>query len=69
MSFRVDGARSDDLGFALAAEGFYVRSGSHCLPAGSPYEDSVRVSMHLYNSAEELDRLAGYLSVLTQGTY
>ncbi len=67
VSFRVDGVRSDDLGFALSAQGFFVRTGRHCLPAGSGHEDSVRVSVHVYNSAQELDRFAGYLSGLLDG--
>ncbi len=67
VSFSVNGVRSDDLGFALSSRGFYVRTGRHCLPAGTPYEDSVRVSVHLYNSEQELDRFAGFLSLLTEG--
>lgn len=68
VSFRIDGVRSDDLGFALSSRGFYVRTGSHCLPAGSGYEDSVRVSVHVYNSGQELDRFAGcLLSLVTEG--
>jgi cysteine desulfurase/selenocysteine lyase len=66
VSFRLDGVRSDDLGFALSAHGFYLRAGRHCLPAGSGYEDSVRVSVHVYNSGEELSRLAGVLSGLVE---
>jgi cysteine desulfurase / selenocysteine lyase len=67
VSFRLDGVRPDDLGFALSAQGFYVRAGRHCLPPGSGYEDSVRVSVHVYNSGEELSRLAGVLSGLAEG--
>jgi len=68
VSFRIDGVRSDDLGFALSSRGFYVRTGSHCLPAGSGYDDSVRVSVHVYNSEEELDRFADFLSLVTERT-
>jgi len=67
VSFRLDGVRSDDLGFALSAHGFYVRAGQHCLPSGSGYADSVRVSMHVYNSGAELSRLAAVLSGLAEG--
>lgn len=68
MSFRVEGVRSDDLGFALSSEGFYVRTGRHCLPPGSGHEDSVRVSVHVYNSARDVDRFARYLSRLVRGS-
>ena len=68
VSFRIDGARSDDLGFALSSRGFYVRTGNHCLPAGSDYDDSVRVSVHVYNSEQELERFAVLLSLIAGGT-
>ena len=67
VSFRLNGVRSDDLGFALSAHGFYLRAGRHCLPPGSGYEDSVRVSTHVYSSGAELSRLAGVLSGLAEG--
>ena len=68
VSFCIDGIRSGDLGFALSSKGFYVRTGSHCLPSGNGYDDSVRVSVHVYNSEQELDRFAGFLSLVTEGT-
>lgn len=67
VSFRLEGVRPDDLGFALSAHGFYVRAGRHCLPSGSGQEDSVRVSMHVYNSGTELRRFADLLSDLAEG--
>ena len=69
VSFCIDGIRSSDLGFALSSKGFYVRTGSHCLPSGSGYDDSVRVSVHVYNSEQELSRFAGFLSLVTEGTH
>ena len=68
VSFRVDGVRSDDVGFALASQGFYVRAGNHCLPAGSGYTDSVRVSVHAYNSGYELERFTAFLAHIAEGT-
>ncbi len=66
VAFRVSGVRSDDLGFALSSGGFYVRTGQHCLPASS-YDDSVRVSVHVYNSEAELDRFTDFLALVTEG--
>lgn len=68
VSFRVDGVRSDDVGFALSSRGFYVRTGNHCMPDGSEYEDSVRVSVHVYNSGYEVERFVAFLSLIAEGT-
>jgi cysteine desulfurase / selenocysteine lyase len=67
VSFRLADARAEDVGFALGSQGFYVRTGNHCLPEGGGYEDSVRVSTHVYNSEAELDRFARFLSLLAEG--
>ncbi|WP_024805202.1 aminotransferase class V-fold PLP-dependent enzyme [Nocardia sp. BMG51109] len=63
VSFTLDGIGSTDLGFVLAEFGFLVRTGAHCVPPrGGPAgqaaadDDSVRVSTHLYNTADEIDR-------------
>jgi cysteine desulfurase / selenocysteine lyase len=68
VSFRVAGARADDVGFALSSQGFYVRTGNHCLPEGGGYDDSVRVSTHVYNSEAELDQFTRLLSLLAEET-
>ncbi|WP_280269815.1 aminotransferase class V-fold PLP-dependent enzyme [Nocardia wallacei] len=63
VSFTLDGISAADLGFVLAESGFLVRTGAHCVPtAEHTTEDvaaddvSVRVSTHLYNTADEIDR-------------
>ncbi|WP_308166756.1 aminotransferase class V-fold PLP-dependent enzyme [Nocardia albiluteola] len=59
VSFTLDGIGSTDLGFVLAQDGFLVRTGAHCVPAGetdAAEEDSVRVSTHIYNTEDEIDR-------------
>ena len=68
VSFRVDGVRSDDVGFALSSQGIYVRTGNHCRPAGSEYEDSVRVSVHAYNSGYEIESFTGFVALIAEGT-
>ncbi|SHF60075.1 aminotransferase class V-fold PLP-dependent enzyme [Streptoalloteichus hindustanus] len=57
VTFRHRKVRSDDLGFVLASEGIMVRADSHC-QAGRDTEDrAVRVSLHAYNTPDEIDRL------------
>ncbi|WP_308163099.1 aminotransferase class V-fold PLP-dependent enzyme [Nocardia alni] len=63
VTFTLRGIDSTDLGFVLADSGFLVRTGAHCVPRPSPGsvpqsadDDSVRVSTHIYNTDDEIDR-------------
>ena len=61
VSFVVDGLHSMDVGAILDRQGIAVRVGHHCaqpLMARMGIESTVRASMALYNTAEELDALA-----------
>jgi cysteine desulfurase/selenocysteine lyase len=64
VTFRHRGIGSNDLGFILAAEGFMVRADGHCQAAGGENTTSVRVSAHVYNTPEEIDRLLELLTSL-----
>lgn len=60
LSFVLDGCRSEDVGAALDREGIAVRSGHHCAqPALRRFglETSVRPSLALYNTTDDLDAL------------
>jgi cysteine desulfurase/selenocysteine lyase len=60
LSFVLNGFRSEDVGAALDREGIAVRSGHHCAqPALRRYglENTVRPSLALYNTHEEIDLL------------
>ncbi|MFC8366731.1 MULTISPECIES: aminotransferase class V-fold PLP-dependent enzyme [unclassified Streptomyces] len=48
---------SDDLGFILFSHGFMVRADSLCQAGADDKAGSVRVSLHVYNTDEEIDRL------------
>ncbi|MFF4926488.1 aminotransferase class V-fold PLP-dependent enzyme [Kitasatospora sp. NPDC001261] len=61
VTFRHRGIGSNDLGFILASHGLMVRADGHCQARAGESESSVRVSLHVYNSPEEVDLL---LSVL-----
>jgi cysteine desulfurase / selenocysteine lyase len=58
---RIDAA---DLGFILYSHGFMVRSDGHCQAGGGERRTSVRVSLHVYNTPEEIDRLLAVLDAL-----
>jgi cysteine desulfurase/selenocysteine lyase len=64
VTFRHDRIGSNDLGFILAAEGFMVRADGHCQAEAGEKTTSVRVSVHAYNTAEEIDRLLELLTRL-----
>ncbi|GHH09168.1 putative cysteine desulfurase [Streptomyces lanatus] len=55
---------SGDLGFILFSHGFMVRSDQHCQGSAGESTGSVRASLHIYNTAEEVDRLLEVLASL-----
>ncbi len=64
VSFTLDGISAADLGFVLADAGFLVRTGAHCVPSAEPGAGSVRVSTHLYNTLDEIDRFVACVARL-----
>jgi cysteine desulfurase / selenocysteine lyase len=69
LSFVLDGFRTEDIGTALNREGIAVRAGHHCAqPIHRRFglESSVRASLALYNTCEEVDALVTALWNLKQ---
>nr|WP_221380461.1 aminotransferase class V-fold PLP-dependent enzyme [Actinoplanes polyasparticus] len=64
VTFRHREIGSNDLGFILAADGLLVRADGHCQGTDGEKTSSVRVSLHVYNTADEVDRLLATLSAL-----
>ncbi|GKQ37579.1 aminotransferase class V-fold PLP-dependent enzyme [Streptomyces sp. A012304] len=64
VSFRHRDIPSGDLGFVLFSHGFMVRSDQHCQGAAGERTGSVRVSAHVHNTPEEIDRLLSVLATL-----
>lgn len=64
VTFRHRDIPSSDLGFILFGHGFMVRSDNHCQAGSGERTGSVRVSTHVYNTAEEIDRLVDVLGTL-----
>lgn len=63
VTFRHRDIPSDDLGFILYSHGFMVRADNLCQAGTDKRDGSVRVSVHVYNTVREIDRL---LEVLTE---
>jgi cysteine desulfurase / selenocysteine lyase len=64
LSFVLDGIRSEDAGMALNQEGIAVRAGHHCaqpILRRMGVESTVRASLALYNTYEEIDSLVNAL--------
>jgi len=64
LSFVLDGFRNEDVGVALDAEGIAVRAGHHCAqPVLRRFgvESTVRPSLAVYNTCEDVDALVGAL--------
>lgn len=62
LSFRFEQTATSDLAFLLDSENILVRTGDHCLTDRQQGDDFLRVSLHMYNTEAEIDRL---VSVLT----
>jgi len=65
IAFNITGLSSQEVGFVLNEQRIFVRSGTHCTGGGNPLNDSVRVSMHIYNTEEEIDTFVDVLSKIT----
>ncbi|BCL32390.1 aminotransferase class V-fold PLP-dependent enzyme [Streptomyces aurantiacus] len=64
VTFRHRDIPSDDLGFILYSHGFMVRADSLCQAGVDEKSGSVRVSLHVYSTDEEIDRLLSVLGSL-----
>ncbi|MFI2433558.1 aminotransferase class V-fold PLP-dependent enzyme [Streptomyces sp. NPDC018693] len=64
VTFRHRDIGSGDLGFVLYDHGFMVRSDHHCQGGAGEKDESVRVSLHVYNTVGEIDRLLTVLATL-----
>jgi cysteine desulfurase / selenocysteine lyase len=70
LSFVLDDVRTEDVGAALNQEGIAVRSGHHCaqpILRRMGVESTVRPSLALYNTREEIDALVSALLRLQAG--
>ena len=64
LSFVIEGTRVEDVGRYLDGEGIAVRAGHHCaMPTMQRYglAGTVRPSVALYNTVEEIDALVAAL--------
>ncbi|GAA4059686.1 aminotransferase class V-fold PLP-dependent enzyme [Streptomyces shaanxiensis] len=64
VTFRHHAIDSSDLGFILFSHGFMVRCDQHCQGGAGERTGSVRVSLHIHNTVEEIDRLLAVLATL-----
>jgi len=62
VSFRHESVSSSDIAFLLDSENIMVRTGDHCLGRKSQGDDYIRVSLHVYNTKSEIDRLVSVLA-------
>lgn len=61
LSFRFQQAESADVAFLLDSENIMVRTGQLCLGKELEGDNYLRVSLHIYNSREEVDKLVDVL--------
>lgn len=70
IAFKIENFSSAEVGDLLADQGIYVRYGQHCSAAevlnfnNNALEDSVRVSLSIYNSLDDIARLSKILQMM-----
>ncbi|TGN06991.1 family 2A encapsulin nanocompartment cargo protein cysteine desulfurase [Leptospira ilyithenensis] len=70
LSFVIGGFKTEEIGKALSQEGIAVRSGHHCaqpILRRFGQESTVRPSLALYNTCEDIDALINALFDITSG--
>ena len=71
LSFVLDGLRTEDVGKALDEEGIAVRAGHHCaqpILRRFGHETTVRATLAMYNTCEDVDALVSALHRIRAGT-
>lgn len=58
VSFRIAGLSSTEAGFIFAQHNIALRTGNHCSGFADDIHDSVRVSLHVYNTADDIKKIA-----------
>lgn len=61
LAFRFQQAESADVAFLLDSENIMVRAGQLCTGKQTEGDDYVRISLHVYNTFDEVDRLVEVL--------
>lgn len=55
ISMRFEGLSASEVGSILEQHNIFVRTGDHCMSQPKARDDSLRVSLHLYNTKHEVD--------------
>lgn len=66
ISFRLENIDPVDVAFYLSQQGIMVRAGDHCNITSNAITNTVRISMHIYNSLEDIDRLVAAIQGLVE---
>lgn len=64
ISFRIRGKTSSEIGEYLSENSILVRTGTHCTADTSNIEDSLRISLQIYNIKEDINQLVFVLKNL-----
>lgn len=65
ISFKIQGYSIADIEDTLITNNIYIRAGNHCTTKN--IDDSIRISLHIYNTAEDIDILVNVLKNIVNG--
>jgi len=66
ISFKLRNIPATEVGFILAEHNICVRTGNHCTFATEEYSDTIRISIHIYNTTKDIDRLISILKTIAE---
>jgi cysteine desulfurase / selenocysteine lyase len=61
VTFRITNHSASDVGFLLDDNNIFVRTGGHCVALDTNAGESIRVSLHIYNTKKDIDKLIDVL--------
>ncbi len=67
VSVRLQGWRADELAALCEQENICVRTGSHCNASPQEVGDSLRISLHLYSTLSDVERIVDVLTQASRG--
>lgn len=65
LSFKLKKISPAEVGFILSENNILVRTGNHCMGKSDKFNETIRVSMHIYNTIDDINALIRVIKKIT----